>query len=361
MKFIIDKDIPYIKGVLEPCATVAYLPGAGITRQDVRDADALIIRTRTRCDASLLEGSAVRFIATATIGYDHIDTAYCEKANIGWTNAEGCNAGSVAQYVTSALFVLAQKQKFNLSEKTIGIVGVGNVGKRVEEISNALGMNVLLNDPPRERREGRGDFVSLEQICAEADIITFHTPLIRSGRDCTRHIVNEHFLSDLIQKPILINTARGEIADTIMLKKAMKTDKLSALVLDCWENEPDIDIELLEKTDIATPHIAGYSADGKANATALSVQAVSRFFHLGLDDWTVKSLPSPSQPVISVEKGNMSKAILHAYDIMQDDGRLRENPRAFESLRNNYPLRREYGAYSVEGYLPDLLMKIGFR
>ena len=361
MKFVIDDKIPYIKGVLEPYAEVVYLPGDSISGQDVQDADGLIIRTRTLCNATLLEKSRIRFIATATIGYDHIDTVFCQKQGIAWTNAAGCNAQSVAQYIASAIIALSLKYKFDLKAKTIGIVGVGNVGKLVASLSEVLGMRVLHNDPPREEREGKNNFVSLEQIKEEADIITFHTPLIREGKYPTYHMADDFFFSDLNKKPIIINSARGEIIDTPAIKNAIKKGKLGGVVIDCWENEPEIDLELLSKADIGTPHIAGYSADGKANATSMSVQAISRFFHLGLDNWKVDSLPAPQHPVVYMEKEDISKTILQSYNILRDDEELRNNPALFEELRGNYPLRREYGAYKIEGYYSKVLGKLGFN
>ncbi len=361
MKFIVDDKIPYIKGVLEPYAKVVYLPGNQISKQNVQDADGLIVRTRTLCNASLLEGSNISFIATATIGYDHIDTAFCKEKGIAWTNAAGCNARSVAQYITSAIIALSLKYKFDPSSKTIGIVGVGNVGKQVAAMTKALGLKVLLNDPPREEKEEKNNFVSFEKIKEEADIITFHTPLVKDGKYPTYHIADDSFFSDLNKKPIIINSARGEITDTESLKRAITEGKLSGVIIDCWENEPSIDTDLLAKADIGTPHIAGYSADGKANATSMSVQAVSRFFGLGLDNWKVSSLPEPPEPVIYMEKEDISKAVLHAYDILQDDIRLRNNPALFEELRGNYPLRREYEAYTVEGYDSEILSELGFN
>ena len=337
MTFIIDEKIPYIKGVLEPYSEVVYLPGDKISRQDVRNADGLIIRTRTFCNAALLEGSRVRFIATATIGYDHIDTAFCQEQGIVWANAAGCNAQSVAEYIASAVVSFSLKYKFDLRSKTIGIVGVGNVGRRVAALSEMLGMKVLLNDPPREEREGENNFVSLKQIKEEADIITFHTPSTKEGKYATYHLVDDLFFSDLNKKPVIINSARGEIIDTAALKNAITGEKLSGVVIDCWENEPEIDLDLLAKVDIGTPHIAGYSADGKANATSMSVQAVSRFFHLGLDDWEVDSLPVQENPVVE----DTSRAVLDSYDILQDDARLRSDPALFEELRGNYPFRRD--------------------
>jgi len=208
MKIVTDNKIPYIKGALEPFADVVYLSGNKTTPVIVKDADALITRTRTKCNRQLLEGSKVRFIATATIGFDHIDTDYCKQAGIEWKNAPGCNAGSVTQYIASALFSHSLKKGFELKDKTIGVVGVGHVGSKVAALCETIGMKVLLNDLPRERREGSGKFVSLQQIREEADIITFHVPLNKSGSDATWHMVNHDFLMNLNQ-PLLINSCRG--------------------------------------------------------------------------------------------------------------------------------------------------------
>lgn len=251
--------------------------------------------------SELLDGTRIRFIATATIGYDHIDTLYCDAHRVTWTNAAGCNSSSVQQYIAAALFHLAQKLRFTLSEKTIGIVGVGNVGGKVEKLCKTLGMRVLLNDPPRARREGLAGFVPLDDIIEQADILTFHVPLNREGEDKTYHLIDEKFLSRLKRNQILINSSRGGILDTKALKPILKEKKLAACVLDVWEHEPDIDLELLDLVDIGTPHIAGYSADGKANGTSMSVQALSRFFGLGLDTWYPERVPLPECTMIDID------------------------------------------------------------
>ncbi|HZH71558.1 MAG TPA: 4-phosphoerythronate dehydrogenase, partial [Mariniphaga sp.] len=210
MKIVIDDKIPYIRGAFESLAEVVYLPGNKTTHQHIKDADAIITRTRTKCNEDLLKGSTVKFIATATIGYDHIDTDFCAKEGIEWVNAKGCNAESVNQYIASALFSWAVKNRIELKEKTIGIVGVGNVGSKVEKLCRAIGMKVLLNDPPRERVEGAEKFVALENIQKEADIITFHVPLNRTGPDATYHLADENFLQNLGKNPLIINSCRGE-------------------------------------------------------------------------------------------------------------------------------------------------------
>lgn len=353
MKIIIDDKIPYIRGAFENVAEVVYLPGSKTTAEIVKDAHAIVTRTRTICNEKLLAGSLVEFIATATIGFDHIDTDYCDTNGIRWTNAPGCNSKSVEQYIASTLVVLAKKNDWNLNEKTIGVVGVGNVGRKVAHICEIIGMKVLLNDPPRERIEGSEKFVSLETIMNEADIITLHVPLNMKGKDATFHLGNESFLSSLKKKPVLLNSCRGEVVETNAVKAALKKGHISAFVCDCWENEPAIDLELLSLTEIATPHIAGYSKDGKATGTLMSVQAISEFFNLGLNDWRPTGIELPNQPVIEIdgtgltEQEILSKAILHTYDIRNDDKAFRSNTELFEQLRGDYPTRREFPAFTI--------------
>ena len=357
---------------MEPFGEVVYLPGPKTTSEIVKDADAIITRTRTICNEQLLAGSSVMFIATATIGYDHIDTDYCAKAGIQWTNAPGCNSKSVEQYIASALFVLAQRKGFELKGKTIGVVGVGQVGTKIARVCELLDMQVLLNDPPRARVEGEEKFCSLEEIQEKADIITLHVPLNMQGEDATYHLASESFFKALKRKPIVINSCRGEVLDTLAVKNALKEEQLSGLVIDCWENEPDIDLELLELADLATPHIAGYSKDGKANGTSMSIQAISRFFGLGIDYWQAQQVELPAQTTIELDGSNHSseeivaKAVLATYDIRMDDAALRKNPELFEKLRGDYPLRREFPIYTIKAVNTDsktleLLKDLGFH
>ena len=372
MKIIIDDKIPYIKGALELVAEVIYLPGSKTTPEVVKDADAIITRTRTICNEKLLKDSSVKFIATATIGFDHIDTEYCKSAGIKWTNAPGCNAESVNQYIASALFSWSMRKRTDLAGKTIGIVGIGQVGSRVAKTCEILGMKVLLNDPPRERAEGSSRFVSLKTIQQEADIITFHVPLNMTGEDATFHMVNSEFLFKLKKQPLLINSCRGEVFKTDAVKQARKSEIISGLIIDCWENEPDIDLELLNMVDYGTPHIAGYSKDGKANGTKMSVQAVSSFFKLGLDDWQPSKVEPPENPVIEID-GNqrreysiLAEAILSTYDIETDDEALRDAPHLFEKLRGDYPVRREFDSFTInvknlEKETLEKLEKLGFK
>ena len=344
MKVIVDNKIPFIKEAIEKIADeVVYAPGKDLTPSLVKDADALIIRTRTHCNRGLLEGSKVKFIATATIGFDHIDTEYCREAGITWTNAPGCNSASVAQYLHSSLILLQESTGINLSEATIGIIGVGNVGSKVAKVAQELGMRVLLNDLPREDKEGKQNFSSLQTLAKECNVLTFHVPLYKEGKYRTYHLADTAFFQSLKQKPVIINTSRGEVIETDALLNALETKLISDAIIDVWENEPAINLTLLKKVFLGTPHIAGYSADGKANATRMSLDALCRYFNIQADYQIIP--PAPSQPQITAE--TLSDAYLQIYDPRQDSNALKTHPELFEKLRGDYPLRREKKAYTI--------------
>ena len=344
MKIIVDNKIPYIQKAIERIADeVVYIPGKDFTPELVRDADALIIRTRTHCNRELLEGSQVKFIATATIGFDHIDTEYCRKAGITWANAPGCNSASVAQYIESVLALLKLVKGKELHKMCIGIVGVGNVGGKIIDVAQKQGMRVLLNDLPREEKEGNTNFCSLEQIARECDVITFHVPLYKDGKYKTFHLADEAFFRSLKRSPIIINTSRGEVIETAALLKALENGLISDAVIDVWENEPDINLSLLYKVFIGTPHIAGYSADGKANATRMSLDSLCRHFGIQADYHIAP--PEPENPIIIAS--TPTEAYLKMYDPRKDCEALRAHPELFEKLRGDYPLRREKTAFSV--------------
>jgi len=354
MKIVADDKIPFLKGVLEPFAEVEYIPGHKIRNEHIKGADALIIRTRTICNKELLQHSKIKIIITATIGYDHIDTSWCEQNGIIWRNAPGCNSGSVMQYIGSALVYLSRQHTFHLKDKTIGIVGFGHVGTKVAKLAELLGMKIILNDPPRAREEASNRYFCFDDVMQNSDIITFHVPLNRSGVDKTVHLINRENVNRLKPGVCMINSSRGEVMDTVALKEAFMKNKISSAILDVWENEPDIDVDLLRLTDIATPHIAGYSADGKANGTAMAVQALSHFFQLGLDDWFPSFIPPPENKLISIDCQNktveqiVEEAIYATYDITTDEKALRQSVSTFEKQRGEYPLRREYHAYKVQ-------------
>lgn len=369
---LIDEHIPFIRGILEPHAKIIYINGGIISHDLAKQADGLIIRTRTICDETLLDRTPVKFIATATIGFDHIDTEYCDRKGITWRHAPGCNSSSVMQYIASVLVTLSEKHNKSLINRKIGIIGVGNVGEKVAFLSSGFGMIPILNDPPRERQEKSTDFVTLDEIAGNCEIITFHVPLNKIGADNTYHIADDRFFSRLAHKPLIINTSRGPVVDTNAVKNALRKKLIAGYVADVWENEPFVDRELLEMTDIATPHIAGYSMDGKANGTASCVRAASRYFGFGLDQWYPSDLPEPSQPILEIDAGGMTTeqvcrtAILKTYNVLEDDRRLRISPGQFENLRNNYPPRREFPAFTVRLKNANqdnhnILKEIGFR
>ena len=346
MKIIVDSHIPHIRGKIEPRAEVVYLEPGDITREAVRDADALIVRTRTRCDAALLDGSRVGFIGSATIGTDHIDLDYCGSHGITVRNAPGCNAPAVAQWVFCA--ITAWMRHRGLSSPaglTLGIVGVGHIGSIVARWGRELGFTVLLNDPPRENmenvetgenREKMGDcsidgiFSPLDELQRRCDIITFHTPLTRDGQWPTWHLCDQAFLDGLDHCRLIIDAARGPIADNAAL-----LGWHGDVALDCWENEPNISRELLEKAIVATPHIAGYSAEGKQRGTAMMLEALNGFY-----GWDIPvpeiAAPATGAPDVTLE------GIAASYDIMADTAALKADAAAFEPLRNTYRHRPEY-------------------
>lgn len=305
MKIVVDDKIPYIRETLAKLADeVVYLKGSEIGPEDVRDADALIVRTRTLCNEQLLKGSKVQFVATATIGYDHLDTTWLEQNGITWTNCPGCNSGSVAQYIESVLASLNPSKRRDLPTDSILPLPSERVGVRL--------------------------FVPLETIAREADIITFHVPL----DDSTRYLADEAFFNSLQRQPVIINSSRGGVVDEQALLKALDTGKVSCAVIDTWEHEPDISRVLLNKVYIGTPHIAGYSADGKVNADNMVIEALCRHFHLPLPP---RILPPPS----SLPPSPLTIYQKVGYNVMKDSQKLKNHPEMFEELRGNYPVRRE--------------------
>lgn len=367
MKIVCDDKIPFLKGVLEEFAHVVYLSGAKTDAAAVKDASALITRTRTKCNAEILAGSQVEFIASATIGFDHIDTEYCAANGIEWTNAAGCNSASVAQYICSCLLNLAERHSLTLKNMTLGVVGVGNVGSKVAHVGRSLGMNVLLNDPPRAEKEGNDGFCELTEIIEKSDFITLHVPLEKSGSHPTFHLADASFIAGMKSDSFLINSSRGAVCDNQALKAALKSRAIAGAVLDVWENEPNIDCELLGLLDFATPHIAGYSTDGKANGTAMSVQALARHFSLPLTNWRPSSVPEPEQTKLKISAAGIQRELLDAvnfsYNINTDSDTLKKSPAALEEQRGNYPLRREFVVFTIENASAEaaaILNALGF-
>lgn len=340
MKIVVDDKIPYIREPLDRLgAEVMYKNGGSICRSDLVGADALIVRTRTRCARTLLEGTGVRFVATATIGFDHIDTQYMSDAGIKWVNCPGCNAASVAQYVESCLLLLQRDFGMQPASTTIGIVGCGHVGSSVKAVAERLGMRVIVNDPPRSDKECGvwsevRDFVPLAEIERQADIITFHVPMINDGMYATWHLADSSFFARLRKRPFIINSSRGAVVDNDALLCAIDSGQVRQAVVDTWENEPDISRTLLDKVYIGTPHIAGYSADGKVNADNMVIDALCDFFGLRHPG----KIAPPPLPDGFLYTGDP----LQLYDPRADSRRLKARPQDFEMLRGNYPLRREH-------------------
>ncbi len=363
MRIIADKNIPFVEEAFSEFGDVVALPGRDILQDEVRDADILLVRTVTPVDEALLRRSRVQFVGTATIGYDHVDVEYLNSRDIVFSSAAGCNSNSVAEYVIAGLLVLAERYELDLSNMTLGVVGVGNVGSKVVEKAKALGMKVLLNDPPRAREldgPGRRGYLPLKRVLDESDIVTLHVPLTYEGEDATYRMAHPGFFNKMREGSFLINTSRGQVVDTYALLHALYHGRVKSAVIDVWEGEPAIPVTLLDCIDIGTPHIAGYSRDGKANATRLLYESATRHFSKPLN-WFPGKLPEPCVPVIHVTKNGadvqsiLGSIVKKAYNIRRDDRALRmmithpprTRPEYFECLRNEYPVRREFHSMTV--------------
>ncbi len=366
MKIVADQNIPFVEPCFAHLGDVKLCAGRKITPDLVADADALLVRSVTQVNSDLLAGSRIRFVATATIGFEHIDRDYLNQHSIGFSSAPGSNANSVAEYITAALLALGKKHKFHLAGKSIGIVGVGNVGSRVAKKCEALGMTTVLNDPPLARQTGDPKYRPIEEVF-NCDFITLHTPLSREGQDKTFHLADAAFFARLKKEAFFLNTSRGAVMDTHALKKAMHEKRLSGVVLDVWENEPDIDGHLLAHVDLSTPHIAGYSFDGKVAGMMMIYEALCKFFNLKTAHTIGDFLPKPQVPEIRLTPDQLrqfEEQIIHdvvqsIYVINRDDFNTREillqepakRGEFFDMLRKNYPERREFQDTKV--FVPD--------
>ncbi len=340
INILADKAIPFLEGVFEPYANVRYIPGGEIDAESVKDADVLMIRTRTKCNAQLLDGSRVKFIATATIGTDHIDFPYCDSHGIVVRNAPGCNAGGVMEYVFSALYGLASRRAISLEGDTIGIIGVGHVGSLIERMGLALGFKILRCDPPRAEAEGPFGFCDLDYLLRNSQIVTMHTPL----DDTTKGMANRDFFSKMQPGAFFINSSRGEVVDDDALKEAIPN--LGPVIIDTWNHEPNVDLELMDKVAIATPHIAGYSYQGKQNGTAAAVRAVAHYFGITqLYEFFPKTELEENEAVKlhlkGLNQGEIAAVFQYNYPIFTDDFMFRIAPGDFDKLRSEYKYRRE--------------------
>jgi erythronate-4-phosphate dehydrogenase len=355
MKIVADKNIPFVADCFSSVGEVELVGGREITPSVVADADMLLVRSVTPVGAELLAGSKVRFVATATIGFDHIDIEYLLRNNIGFASAPGSNANSAAEYVIAGLLEIGQRYGLDLEGKSIGIIGVGNVGSRVAKKCEALGMQVYLNDPPLQRQTGEAKYLPIEELF-DCDFVTLHTPLTFEGVDKTYHLADESFFRSLKEGCVFFNASRGGVVDSIALKAAIRSGRLKTVVLDVWENEPNIDAELLEMVDIGTPHIAGYSLDGKVAGMIMIYEAACKYFGLEAKFDIEDFLPKPAVCELKVDSNKGAEqellfgAVRKIYRIDQDDARLRrilEKPvekrgEYFDGLRKNYPVRREF-------------------
>jgi len=378
MNILIDKKTPFGKEAFRHLGNVTAVASQEISNEAVRDKDILVVRSETPVNRGLLEGSRVRFVGTTTIGTDHIDLGYLSSQKIGFASAPGCNANSVMEYVVIALLTLAVRNGSSLKGKTLGVVGVGNIGSKMVVAGRALGMNVLENDPPLERLTGDSRFISLDEIM-EADFVTLHVPLTRQGEDATYHLFDERRIAQLRKSAFLINTSRGSVVKTSALIACLQERRMAGAVLDVWENEPNIDMALLSLTELATPHIAGYSFDGKVNAVQMISSAVCDYLGCA-DKWKVPAVQADISQQVALmpeHSGGFEKDLLsitsRCYDIEGDDVRLRElvgippdkRGKQFSRLRAEYPLRREFGNTRVkkdaeQRELLDTLRELGF-
>jgi erythronate-4-phosphate dehydrogenase len=356
LKIVADENIPLVKDGFGRFGEVRLLPGRAITAEAVRDAELLIVRSVTKVNGALLDGSAVRFVGTCTIGTDHLDIETLRRRGIAFASAPGSNATSVAEYIAAVMLQLAERLGSRLADKTMGVIGVGNVGSRVAQRAEALGMKVLVNDPPLARETGDAKYHALDEVLGRADIVTLHVPLEKGGADPTWHMVNEEFLSRMKPGGILFNSSRGAVHDTRAVLSARRSGRLGALFLDVWENEPEVDIELLAAADVASPHISGYSADGKLAGVVMVHRAAAKF--LGVtSEWDPSGqLPRPLVPEVTLTdctepvEDLARRLVLGTYDFAGDDRRMREmmtlpaakRARQFDALRRDYPCRREF-------------------
>ena len=374
---VAGESIPYVQEAFTTLGDVTMLPGRSLTSADLRDTNVLLVRSITRVNEALLEGSAIEFVGSASAGIDHIDTAFLNNRNIGFASSPGGNANSVAEYVITALLILASQHGFTLSGKSIGIVGVGNIGKLVKQKTEALGMKPILNDPFLAET-GEIDHHSLEDTL-RCDVVTLHVPLTKDGPFPTHHLINEQTLAWVHPSTIFINASRGEVVETQALLNVIKGKRIGPTVLDVWEQEPHISWELFEAVTIGTPHIAGHSLDGKAAGTFMIYIALCK--HLGVEPrWTPsQSLPVPTVPSITLapshqsEEENLRAIVTKIYDLEADYGRMKhllmvpieERAGLFDGLRKNYPIRREFHGTKVQGSqemkkFQQVLTELGF-
>lgn len=370
MKILVDENMPYARELFSRLGEVTAVPGRPIPVSELADAAALMVRSVTKVNADLLDGKGVKFVGTATAGTDHVDEAWLERAGIAFSAAPGCNAIAVVEYVFSSLLMLAERDGFALTDRTVGIVGVGNVGSRLRARLEAFGVRTLLCDPPRAERGDEEDFQPLERLVREADVLTFHTPLFKEGPYKTLHLADEALISSLKPGAILINACRGPVVNNAALLKCLKNGQDLSVVLDVWEPEPDLNIELLNLVDIGTPHIAGYTLEGKARGTTQVFEAFSEFIGQRQQVALDTLLPAPEFGRITLhgplDQATLKRLVHLVYDVRRDDAPLRKvagQPGEFDKLRKNYQERREWSSLYIQcddENAAATLQKLGF-
>jgi erythronate-4-phosphate dehydrogenase len=359
MLIVADENIPLLDAFFKDFGEIRRVPGRSIDRDTVAQADVLLVRSVSRVNRALLEGSNVRFVGTCTIGTDHLDLDYFAEAGIRWASAPGCNARGVVDYVLGSLMTLAEIEGADLRQRTFGVVGAGQVGGRLINVLKGLGWDVKVCDPPRQAVEG-GDYVSLEQIIEQCDVISLHTPLTRDGEQPTWHLFDEQRLNSLKPGTWLINAARGPVIDNTALRDVLLEREDLQAVLDVWEQEPTVDVDLADLCVIATPHIAGYSLDGRQRGTAQIYEALCAFLETPVAVSLGDLLPRPWLGGITLDAATDPAWALAAlcrgvYDPRRDDAEFRrslvgtvsEQRSAFDALRKHYPPRREIDSLKV--------------
>ncbi|MEX9254129.1 4-phosphoerythronate dehydrogenase PdxB [Pseudenterobacter timonensis] len=371
MKILVDENMPYARELFSRLGDVRAVPGRPVPVEALDDADALMVRSVTKVNEALLAGKRVKFVGTATAGTDHVDDGWLAQAGIGFSAAPGCNAIAVVEYVFSALLMLGERDSFALTDRTVGIIGVGNVGGRLQKRLEALGIRTLLCDPPRADRGEAGDFRALDELVAECDVLTFHTPLFKEGPYKTLHLADESLLRRLKPGAILINACRGPVVDNAALKRTLEEGHDLSVVLDVWEPEPDLDVELLKLVDLGTAHIAGYTLEGKARGTTQVFEAYSAFLGQPQQVALDTLLPAPEFGRITLhgplDESALKRLVHLVYDVRRDDALLRKvagMPGEFDRLRKHYLERREWSSLYVicdDADAAALLSKLGFN
>ncbi|WP_061035837.1 MULTISPECIES: 4-phosphoerythronate dehydrogenase [Vibrio] len=357
MKIIVDENMPYAEELFSQLGEVILKPGRTLTADDLVDVDALMIRSVTKVNAELIsKANKLKFVGTATAGMDHVDQALLQEKGIFFTAAPGCNKVGVAEYAFSVMMVLSQQQGFSVFDKTVGIIGAGQVGSYLEKCLKGMGINVLINDPFKQEEGDSRSFTPLAELIERSDVITLHTPITKDGLHPTHHLIDDKVLNGLRCDQILINAARGPVVDNQALKqRLMKNDGFTA-ALDVFEFEPEVDMELLPLLAFATPHVAGYGLEGKARGTTMIFNSYCEFLNNELRAHASDLLPTAPVPTMVLDRA-WDEATLHnitqlIYDVRKDDALFRREiskPGSFDLMRKNYWDRREYSAVTLVG------------